>query len=561
MDNKETFWKKYASKASEFLDMMSMLSPNCYLAITDIETGITWWSKQARDLFHYAECEHYSMVHPDVRLHPDDVEDYRLNWKERLQGKHLNEPYEYRILFRNSYVLMSSRNEMIRDENGCSLALVSVIHNLGVPNDVDLVTGLANDLAFTRDISDAINNNKPITVLKIGIAKFSNINIMYGAKYANTVLFEVGHRLGQMTRGIGKVYRLTGSKFGLVFPSFSRQETAELYAKIQEFFSNHFVVEEENVPLRLSGGVILLDHYFGDAIAVKSRLTYAINHSKHAHHGELVVFNDEICGIGSDQLELISVIHQSAVNGFDGFYLCYQPIISSQTQKICGMEALLRWRGEPFGVVPPGVYMDWLEEDPCIYGLGNWIIRQAIYDACQVREYIPDFFVNINVSVGQIERKEFRKSILDILEETGFPPNQLCIELTERCRELDMEFLCQEVMFFRSHGIRIAMDDFGTGNASLQLALQIPVDELKIDMSFIQDIQKKPINQAMVKSIVDFGRTSELDICIEGVENREVLDYIYKYGATWYQGYYYSKPVVFEEFLELIHNQNKKDLS
>ena len=163
--------------------------------------------------------------------------------------------------------------------------------------------------------------------------------------------------------------------------------------------------------------------------------------------------------------------------------------------------------------------------------------------------------MNVNVSVGQIERKEFRQSVLDILEETGFPPNQLCIELTERCRELDVEFLRQEVIFFRSHGIRIAMDDFGTGSASLRLALELPVDELKIDMSFIKDIQNKPTNQAMVKSIVDFGRSSHLDICIEGVEDQSVLDYISQYGATWYQGYFFSKPVIFEDFEDLIEKQ------
>lgn len=555
MNAKEKFWEKYANRTPELLDLMSTMEPNSYVAITDIETGITWWSKQARELFNYEECVHYSAMRPNLRLHPDDAADYRQNWQDRMEGKHLGETFEYRILFNDVYMLFSTKNDMLTDENGKPLALISIIHNLGVPNDVDMITGLPNDLAFTRDINEAVNKNRQVTVLKVGIAKFSNINIMYGAKYANTVLFEVGHRLAQLACGQGKVYRLTGSKFGLIFPSLDRKQLAALYNRIQDYFSNQFVVEKENVPLRLSGGAMILDHYFGDAIAIKSRLTYAINHSKHAHHGELVIFNDEICGLGNDQLELISIIHQSAVSGFDGFYLCYQPITSAKTQKISGMEALLRWRKEPFGVVPPGIFIEWLEEDPCIYGLGNWIMRQAIYDACKIQKYQQDFFVNVNVSVGQIERKEFRQSVLDILEETGFPPNQLCIELTERCRELDVEFLRQEVIFFRSHGIRIAMDDFGTGSASLQLALELPVDELKIDMSFIKDIQNKPTNQAMVKSIVDFGRSSHLDICIEGVEDQSVLDYISQYGATWYQGYFFSKPVIFEDLEDLIEKQ------
>ncbi len=146
---------------------------------------------------------------------------------------------------------------------------------------------------------------------------------------------------------------------------------------------------------------------------------------------------------------------------------------------------------------------------------------------------------------------------MSIIEETGAHPQELCLELTERCRDLDVEFLKGEVEFFHSKGIKVALDDFGTGNSSLSLALELPFDELKVDMSFIRDIKDKPQNQAMVQSIIDYAKRTSTETCIEGIENREVDDYIKKFGATWHQGYYYSKPVPIEEFDKIIHKTNK----
>ena len=196
--------------------------------------------------------------------------------------------------------------------------------------------------------------------------------------------------------------------------------------------------------------------------------------------------------------------------------------------------------------------MEWLEEDPCIFDLGNWILRTALKDIGRIRDKIPHFFVNVNISAAQLSRKEFRDSVMTILKETGARPEELCLELTERCRDLDVTFLKNEVNFFHSKGIKIALDDFGTGNSSPSLALELPVDELKVDMSFIKDIEQKPQNQAMVQSIVDYANRTNTETYIEGIENQEVSDYIHQFGATWYQGYFYSKPVPIDQFETLL---------
>ena len=200
--------------------------------------------------------------------------------------------------------------------------------------------------------------------------------------------------------------------------------------------------------------------------------------------------------------------------------------------------------------------MEWLEQDPCIFDLGNWILRTALTDVQKLRKETEGFFVNVNVAAAQLECREFRSAVMNILKETGAKPEELCLELTERCRDLDIHFLRGEVEFFHSQGIKIALDDFGTGNSSLSLALELPFDELKVDMSFIRDIKQKPQNQAMVQSIVDYARRTNTETCIEGIENKEVSDYIEQFGSTWQQGYYYSKPVPIDRFEEVLREKS-----
>ena len=392
------------------------------------------------------------------------------------------------------------------------------------------------------------------TLLKIGLDQFSHINVMYGAAFSDKILNCAAQELLRLLKGKGYVYRLSGAKFVISFKNVSKEELQKIYDEIVEAFENT-EVEGKKIPLKVSAGAIFMEPYMKETNAVRSRLTYALSHSRLEHHGELVIFNDEVCGSDENQFELIGVIHQCATHNFEGFRMFYQPIADTKTGKIRGMEALLRWELEPYGMVSPGVFMEWLEQDPCIFDLGNWILRTALTDVQKLRKETEGFFVNVNVAAAQLERREFRSAVMNILKETGAKPEELCLELTERCRDLDIHFLRGEVEFFHSQGIKIALDDFGTGNSSLSLALELPFDELKVDMSFIRDIKQKPQNQAMVQSIVDYAKRTNTEICIEGIENKEVSDYIEQFGSTWQQGYYYSKPVPIDRFEEVLHKK------
>ncbi len=553
--DEQKFWAEVDIRFPDIVKAITSLSKRSYISITNLRNGVTWWSEKAKDYFGMTENYTIRGTEKSTKpIHPDDLEDFRKGFRERVAGENLGDSWEYRIKDGSTYNRISAMARMLYDEAGQPFVLVVRYSNSGISDEVDAITGLHTEPALNREIEILMEENRQSALLKIGLDQFSHINVMYGAAFSDKILNNAAQELIRLLKGRGYVYRLSGAKFVISFKKVSREELQQIYDEIVEAFENT-TVEGKRIPLKVSAGAIFIEPYMKETNAIRSRLTYALNHSRSEHHGELVIFNDEVCGSDENQFELIGVIHQCATHDFKGFRMFYQPIADTQTGKIRGMEALIRWELEPYGLVSPGVFMEWLEQDPCIFDLGNWILRTALTDVQKMREEVPGFFVNVNVAAAQLERREFRSAVMNILKETGAKPEELCLELTERCRDLDIHFLRGEVEFFHSQGIKIALDDFGTGNSSLSLALDLPFDELKVDMSFIRDIKKKPQNQAMVQSIVDYAKRTNTETCIEGIENKEVSDYIEQFGATWHQGYYYSRPVPIDQFEEVVRKK------
>lgn len=553
-ENEKKFWSDMDGIFPELVKQMASLAKKSYYSITNLKSGITWWSESTLDYFGLEQ--NYTAIGKEKtrkELHPDDVETFKYCFGRRVEGNDLDKSWEYRVKDGDKYNRFNAMSKMISDNEGKPLLLITRFVNYGLSDEVDTVTGFRTEAVLTHQLNKYISEGRRGALLKVNLDQFSHISVMYGAAFGDKVLNCVAQLLINIVHDNSNVYKLSGVKFVLALGDIPRKKLREIYEKIEDAMENNVEVEGKKIPLRISAGAVYIEPYMTDSNAVRSRLTYAVNHSRYEHHGELVIFNDEMGGKDNQhQFELIALIHQCATSDFDGFKLFYQPIADTKNGTIRGMEALIRWEKEPYGIISPGIFMEWLEEDPCIFDLGNWILRTALNDIKKVRDELPGCFVNVNVSAAQLERREFRQSVMNILSETGARPEELCLELTERCRDLDVDFLKGEVDFFHSKGIKIALDDFGTGNSSLSLALELPFDELKVDMSFIRDIKDKPQNQAMVQSIIDYAKRTKTETCIEGIENREVDDYIKKFGATWHQGYYYSKPVPIESIEKLI---------
>lgn len=531
-------------------------SERSYIYLCNMETNVSRWSPAAVQYFDLPGEYMYGAGEIwESYIHPQDREMYHDNIEAVFSGHSQVHELEYRVRNRmGEYVVCTCRGVVLKGDGSTPDLFAGTIINHGIVDDVDPVTNLHTNAEFTKSLQRLIEERTPACVIKLGIEQFRHVNAMYGQQGGNKVLRLFGTELQELVGGRGRVFRLEGAKFAFYLYDVGQDEAREFFREVRVVAENNIRINNLRIPLRICGGAVLLDgkHSYSDYI-VRSSLIYAMEQSKENYRGELV-FNRDICqAVNIKNIQLHTEIHRSAMENCRNFFLCYQPIVSFSTGKILGAEALLRWKKEPYGVVPPDSFIPWLENDPAFIQVGNWILRQAIEETKVLRQTDPNFILNVNIADTQLEHRGFREDVLNILAETGCPPRNLCLELTERCRRMDLAFLAEELKFFRSHGITIAIDDFGTGSSSLTLLLQIPVDELKVDRFFLSKIFTDKNSRYLMESIIRTSGKLGLRTCVEGIETQEQCDLIASLCGDCYQGYYASKPVLIGDFLNFYH--------
>lgn len=525
-----------------------------YVYICNMSTNVSRWSKNAVEYFGLSDEYIYDAGSEWAKhIHPEDRQAYIDDITAVFSGQKARHEMQYRALNKDGeYVMCTCRGIVLKGSNGEPDLFAGTIINHGIADNIDPITGLYNIYEFLNTARELIKDKLPSNALMLGFNHFSDVNDVYGYVFGNAILKDFASKVKTLLNGEGRLFRMDGAKFAIIFSAFNITNMQELYAKIQNIAKQDIIIDGNNISLSISGGAALIDSYSGCEHSVLASLTYALEKSKAEKHSELVFFENNVNADGKKKIELMNAIRQSVVKGCSGFYLCYQPLVREGDNKTIGMEALLRWRQDLYGEVSPGIFIPWLENDTCFFELGNWILEQALTDGKKIVEEYPEFVINVNVSYAQLERSGFRAAVMNILEKTNFPPQNLCIELTERCRNLNTDFLRDELNFFRSKGIKIALDDFGTGASSLNLLRELPIDCLKIDQTFISQIQANNTDQTIVESVIQCANKLGIKVCIEGIETKQISDFVEKYKADTHQGYFYSRPVRIEKFVEML---------
>ena len=436
----------------------------------------------------------------------------------------------------------------MKDPDGNPDFFGGTIKNHGVLSYVDTVTGLRNLYGFLDDINALLWKKEETLLVMIGLSNFSNINDLYGFSFGNDVLAKLGDRLRKRFASFGIVYRMDGTKFVLVSRAISKDEIKTIYSELKETEVHDFFVDGQRVSLSLNGGAVYLNNFDITSDTLYSCLKFAYYESKDKHIGDFVMFEDALSDANRQLVEKINVIRNSIAEDCKGFFLCYQPIINAETDELKGMEALIRWKNDKYGTVPPVQFIPVLEQDTIFPELGRWILKQAMTDGKMFVEKYPDFIMNVNLSYAQLEKRDFVSELFALLDETGFPAENLCLEITERCRLLDMDILKSMFEICRERGIKMALDDFGTGFASLGVLRELPVDIIKIDREYVKNVEKSVSDQNTVRFIAELAQAFSAEVCVEGVETAEMRDYLRKYHIGSLQGYYYSKPIPMDEF-------------
>lgn len=541
----------------EMISRISKLSQDSYLMVTDMQHNLTFVPESTAEFLGIPSgwCEDGYKIVLEKSVHPYDCPEYTEEMKKRLRGINLENDLYIRMGKDKKYVMTQIITDMIL-EQGKNRYFIVLLRNQNVIPEIDPLTDLYGQVKFEKDIVDYIQQGRKVAVLEIEIDHMNDINILYGTNYSDRIQKVLAYRFIYMMDADKAVYRMGNSNYAFILRDASREEAAAFLEKIRARLEESVVLGNNHFDLKIYASGIILDHYEGEISTVQSKLEYVLGKMRTRRDHKLMFFNDLVQINGDVDLDLMKIIHQSVLNQCDGFYVEYQPVVHAQTGEIAGAEALVRWKKEPYGIVPPGMFIDWLESNPCMYDLGNFVLKQALTDAVEFRKSNPDFFINVNMSAKQLERKTFCGVVMALLKETGFPAGQLCLELTERCRSMPVSVMEEKLLYLKQHGVRLAMDDYGTGSASSSVLLQTPMDEIKIDMSFIRGITDNQTKQALVRSMVDFANEADLKSCLEGVEDEKLQNYLRSFGATWFQGYYYSRPVQAAAMQKLLNMEN-----
>ena len=532
---------------------MEVVSEGTYVYLCDMKYDFSRWTKAAVDL--YGLPSEYMYGAGDIwenRIHPDDRAAYHRGIDEIFAGKAAGHDMQYRAKrVTGEYDVCTCRGIVIRDYAGEPEYFVGTIRNHGIQGHIDTLTGFRNQYGFFEDLAGYIKRRTEVSVVLFGISKFSEINEMHGYQFGNRVLQCYARSVFETVGNTGHTYRIDGTKFAVISNTLTVAELREQYDRFREYLHEEFEADGRRILLDLNCGAMRVDNFEIDAQTVYTCLNFAYEESKNRRKGEMTEFRNEMNeGSHQQRLEKLHAIRASITHGFDGFYLLFQPVVDAETEKMTGAEALIRWKNDEYGMVPPDLFIPVLEADPLFPELGEWILREALIGAKQIREKNPGFVINVNLSYSQIEKPDFADTVLKVLKDVGYPPENLCLEVTERCRLLDIEMLKNVVAGLKARGILVALDDFGTGFSSIGIMKEIPFDTIKIDRSFIRNIKENRIDRKLVQNIAELVPVMGAKTCVEGVETAEMRDILRSFHVNSFQGYYYAKPLPIEQAAE-----------
>ena len=526
-----------------------------YFFVCNMETNVTRLSPHMLEYFGFDSEFVYNFGNLWVDyVHPEDQDLFRADDMKIFTGKRTTSLLEYRVRNKEgNYVVCTCRGSVLKGTRGEPDLYAGTIENHGIADDIDPVTGLHNDDVFIRELNGLIEARTAVALLRISIMDFSRINMLYGFSGGNDLMRQFAIIMQRVTRGSGVLYRLNGTNFVACLPGKSRADVGALYGQLQAKAAEGISVQNLSVPIQIAGGAYMLDSMFdGSATSVYSSLIYAHDRSEHSEHGRLVYYNDPAETGILHNYKLLSRVHTDVLNGITGFFMRYQPIVSTDTHEVRGVEALLRWKDDFFGEVLPDRFVPWLENDPCFLELGEWILAQAMNDTKRFLTAYPDLKLHINITAIQLRSNDFHGTVRRILDETGFPADHLFLEFTGQCYGMPVEQLRELIKRFHDTGIRIALDNVTVHDPAIGALLELPIDEIKLDRDFVKNVPVRQSNQVLLKMLLEASRSLGFNLCFEGIEDSAAHEYFKQFIGTDFQGFYNSIPMTSEEF----ENQN-----
>lgn len=418
----------------------------------------------------------------------------------------------------------------------------------------DGLTDLPNRAAFLQALAQMIEacegTNEEFAVLSVDLDGLKEINDVFGHAVGDKLLIEVARRIQHSARG-GVVARLSGDEFGMIIDGKQPVAGVLLAEQLAEALSSEFLIDGKSVRTGCTTGISVFPHNGSDAASLLANAGAALFRAKAKSRGSISIYEPEM----DQQIRDRRVLHQDlslAIRNGE-LSLHYQPQAMAHAtvagSKILGFEALARWMHPVRGFVPPGDFIPLAEESGLIVEMGEWILREACREAAS---WPLPLQIAVNLSPAQFMHGDVVGLVHSILLETGLAPGRLELEITEGVLIEDFDRGLALLRRLKALGVRISMDDFGSGYSSLSYLQAFPFDKIKIDRAFVINLGRNPQSASIVRAVIGLGHGLEMSIVAEGVETQEQLGFLAEAGCDAVQGYFLGKPLPIGQYAALV---------
>ncbi|WP_462323885.1 EAL domain-containing protein [Desulfoplanes sp.] len=427
----------------------------------------------------------------------------------------------------------------------------------------DTLTQLPNRALFMERLDYFLmrchrDPSKGTAVFMVDLDRFKLVNDSLGHLTGDALLVRVARRLENCLRPLDTVARLGGDEFGVILDTYDdKQDVVRIAKRIIGEIAKPIVIGSNRVYSGASVGIVFVNGAYGRSDDILRDADIAMYRAKSLGRGRLKVFSKNMHENAVETMSLENDIRQGIAN--DEFFVAYQPIISLESGGITGVEALARWDHPLKGSIPPARFIPLAEESGLIVSLGKTILNRACEDMVRWRKLSPQsapLLLSVNMSPKQFVQPDLVDSVTYILAKTGLPPEYLKLEITESVIMDNAKEVVTKLELFRKMGIKFSIDDFGTGYSSMGYLQKFPVDQLKIDLSFVRDMHMNNDNQEIVRAIIRLAHSLRLNVVAEGVEQSVHKELLSSMQCDFGQGYFFSRPVSAEAIQVLLEESD-----
>ena len=501
-------------------------------------------------------------------IHPKDIKRVTSNLYRCFEEENQFYLCEYRIKLKESkYIWVSSKGKLLFSDKGEPVRIAGSHTDITEKKKreeklehlayYDQLTGTMLRTAFMDRLKISIEKaNKEglkLSVMFLDVDDFKTVNDMYRHHIGDLFLKKIAARLKSCIRNTDALCRIGGDEFAILLSNLnSINEADEIAQRIIDSFKVPIDISVNKLSSSISIGMAIYPDNGIDGETLLKRADVAMYKAKEEGKNSLRHFNKYMI----EEIILRNNIKRDLKDALDNeeLLLCYQPLIDARTKRVVRFEALIRWKHPKKGIIGPLDFIPATEETKLIIPIGEWVLKNTFMQLKEWHELgLKDFTLSVNASIVQLQKPDFAETVIEMLLDVGISPKYIELEITESVLMDSVYTVEKNLSLLRKQGIKVSIDDFGTGYNSLKYIQKFDVDCIKIDRTFVSNIDDD-INKIIIKHIISLGHSINAEIIAEGVETKEQYKYLKKQGCDIIQGYYFSKPLLPEEatrFLEV----------